>query len=95
MPLFYPTRLPEDDERLRRRLERGTEKFEGGDFPGAEEEFDEAVSMYPFSAEAWFYRAQARVALNNIPGARKDLEMALLINPDLEGAGELLGKLGE
>lgn len=93
MPVFYPVRLPEDDKKLQRRLERGTEKFEGGDFPGAEEEFDGAVSLYPFSAEAWFYRAQARIATHNIAGAIKDLEMALTVKPDFEEAKELLDKL--
>jgi len=93
LAVFYPIRLPEDDEKLQGRLERGREKFDGGDFPGAEEEFDGAVAMYPFSAEAWFYRAQARLATGNISGAKKDLEMALKVRPDFEGAKDLLCKL--
>jgi len=79
-------------------LERGQQRFEGGYFKGAEEDYSAALELDPLNPEIWLGRGLARERLKNHEGAFKDYTRAIELREDFFKAwinrGNVLFKLG-
>ena len=97
----YEDRLTEtieqDSTMLFPYLERAQQRFEGGYFKGAEEDYTRALEIAPHDAEIWLGRGLAREKLKDFEGAFSDYTRAIDIREDFFKAwinrGNVLFKL--
>lgn len=97
----YADRLTETIERdstmLYPYLERAQQRFEGGYFKGAEEDYTQALEIDPRDAEIWLGRGLAREKQKDFEGAFSDYTKAIDIREDFFKAwinrGNVLFKL--
>jgi tetratricopeptide (TPR) repeat protein len=100
-PSTYEDRLTEtiqqDSTMLYPYLERAQQRFEGGYFKGAEEDYTRALEINPRDAEIWLGRGLAREKLKDFEGAFSDYTRAIDIREDFFKAwinrGNVLFKL--
>jgi len=62
--------------------ERGTEKYNAGDFSGAIEDSDKAIELNPSLSYAYYLRAVSNYSLNNYEMALNDIDRAINISPE-------------
>jgi tetratricopeptide (TPR) repeat protein len=66
---------------------RGLLRYENGDVSGAQEDFNQAIELVPYYADAYNRRGLLKEeALNDIKGALRDYTKAIEIEPDLRMA---------
>ena len=78
-----------EDESLvlsRRHLETGIALHESGRFSEAVPEYDLALRLYPYHAEAYLNRGKAYAQLDETQRAIQDYEQAVRLDPNLPGA---------
>ncbi len=99
--MTYEDRLTEtiqaDSTMLYPYLERAMQRFEGGYFQGAEEDYSRALEIDPNDEEIWLGRGLAREKLKNYQGAFSDYTKAIDLREDFFRAwinrGNVLFKL--
>jgi len=87
----------EDSTMLYPYLERALQRFEGGYYKGATEDYTMALEIAPGNAEIWLGRGLAREKLNDLEGAFSDYTKAIELQEDFFKAwinrGNVLFKL--
>jgi len=83
-------RLPDDGEL---RIDRGIARAEGKKYREAIEDFTGVLKRQPRRADAYFYRAAAYRALNDLKNALADVEQSLRLKPGDAEAQVLRGTL--
>ena len=61
---------------------RGRQKYHDGNAEEAIIDFNKAIEVYPYYAEAYIFRAKTKLMLNDRQGATDDYNQALKLNPD-------------
>ena len=61
---------------------RGSQKYFDGNTRKAMIDFNKAIEIYPYYAEAYTFRAKTKLMLNDRQGATDDYNQALKLNPD-------------
>jgi tetratricopeptide (TPR) repeat protein len=72
-------------------LKSGLEKSNAGDFRGAITDLSRFIELFPTSAQAYHFRAEAKVGLQDFAGAVADSTKALELKPDLALAYTIRG----
>jgi tetratricopeptide (TPR) repeat protein len=63
-------------------LSKGNDKFERKDYQGAIAEYDQAVEIVPYLADAYYNRSTIKATLNDREGAIEDLSWAIAVKPN-------------
>lgn len=71
----------QDPEEAVKAKERGNEKFKAGDFPGAVQEYADAIARDPNAPVYYANRAAALTKLMQFPDAKADCDTALKLDP--------------
>ncbi len=74
---------------------KGNSLFEESKFDDAIKQYDEAIRMDPQYADAYFNRALTRRVINDMDGAKNDLEVVLTLQPKSADAPLLIGDIAE
>ncbi|XP_052229200.1 LOW QUALITY PROTEIN: tetratricopeptide repeat protein 16-like [Dreissena polymorpha] len=73
--------------------EFGVQAYQDKMFPDAEKRFSQALEFHPKVGQYYISRSRARYMMENMTGARGDLIMGLLLDPDNEDVISILSRL--
>jgi tetratricopeptide (TPR) repeat protein len=73
-------------------LKSGLEKSNAGDFRGAIADLSRFIELFPTSAQAYHFRAEAKVGLQDFAGAVADFTKAVEFDP--KNASVFIGRAG-